>query len=56
MQSGKTPPPNECPVYDIEQYDGEVPVMLRLWGKVEHPFIAIAPRFTLAPDRALSMG
>ena len=30
------------------------------WGKAEHPFIKIVPRFTLAgvvaPDRALSMG
>ena len=24
--------PNECPVYDAKQSDGEVPVMLELWG------------------------
>ena len=23
---------NECPAYDTKQSDGEVPVMLRLWG------------------------
>ena len=34
--------PNECPRYDTKQSDGEVPVMLGLWG------IAIAPRSTLA--------
>ena len=42
---------NECPGYDTKQSDGEVPVMLGLWGNAEHPFIAIAPRSTL-----LSMG
>ena len=25
-------PHNECPGYDIKQYDGEVLVMLELWG------------------------
>ena len=25
-------PPHECPVYDTEQSDGEVPVILGLWG------------------------
>ena len=24
--------PNECPRYDTKQSDGEVPVMLELWG------------------------
>ena len=37
--------PNECPVYDTKQSGGEVPVMLE---NVEHSFIAIAPKFTLA--------
>ena len=23
--------PNECPIYDTKQSDGEVPVMLELW-------------------------
>ena len=27
-----TPLPNECPGYDTKQSDGEVPVMLELWG------------------------
>ena len=39
---------NECPGYDNKQSDGEAPVMLCLWGHVEYPFIAIAPRSTLA--------
>ena len=30
------------------QSDGEVPVMLELWGMQCAPFIVIAPRFTLA--------
>ncbi len=38
-------PPRECLGYDTKQSDGEVPVML---GNVEYPFIAIAPRSTLA--------
>ena len=25
-------PPNECPGYDTKQFDGNVPVMLELWG------------------------
>ena len=29
---GVRPPPNECPRYDTKQSDGEVPVMLELWG------------------------
>ena len=29
---GVRPPTNECPVYDTKQSDGEVPVMLELWG------------------------
>ena len=31
--TGKScPPSNECPRYDTKQSDGEVPVMLELWG------------------------
>ena len=26
--------PNECPVYDLKQSDGEAPVMRELWGMV----------------------
>ena len=29
---GVRPLPNECPEYDTKQSDGEVPVMLELWG------------------------
>ena len=32
LQRGKTHPPNECPGFDTKQFDGEVPVMLELWG------------------------
>ena len=31
LQRDKTLP-NECPGYDTKQSDGEVPVMLELWG------------------------
>ena len=41
-------PPNDCPGYDTKQSDGEVPAMLELMGNMEYPFIAIAPRSTLA--------
>ena len=30
--SGVKPPKNECPGYDTKQSDGEVPMMLGLWG------------------------
>ena len=43
LQKVKTPT-NECPRYDTKQSDGEVPAL----GNAEHPFIAIAPRPTLA--------
>ena len=36
------PAPNECPGYNIKQFDEEI------WGNVENPFIAIAPRSTLS--------
>ena len=35
-------------VYDTKQFDDEALVMLELWENVEYPFIAIAPRSTLA--------
>ena len=50
-------PRHDCLRYDTKQSDGEVPAMLELWGNVEYPFIAIAPRSRMvAPDRVLSMG
>ena len=36
--------PHECPGYETKQSDGEVPVMLELWGM---SFIPIAPRSIL---------
>ena len=49
-------PPNECPGYGTKQSDGEVPVMLKLWG-IQSTYFHIAPRSTLAwSDRILSMG
>ena len=33
---GKTPP-YECPAYDSKQSDGEVPVILELWGMRSTP-------------------
>ena len=39
---------NEWPGYDTKKSDGEVLIMMELWGFAEYPFIAIAPRFTLA--------
>ena len=52
-------PTNECPVYDTEQSDGEVPVMLELWGMWSTPSLLSLPGplwpGVVAPDRALSM-
>ena len=31
ISAGEEDFPNECPVYDIKQSDGEVPVMLELY-------------------------
>ena len=46
---------NVCPEYDTKQSDGEVPVLLELWGMCNTPLIAIALRSTLAgleaPDK-----
>ena len=61
LQRGKTPPPtNECPGNDTKQSDGEVPVILELWGMWSTPSLPLLPGpFWLgmvAPDRALFMG
>ncbi len=38
LKSIEVPPPhNECPGYDTKQFDGEVPVMLELWGMRRTP-------------------
>ena len=51
---------NECPDYDTKQSDGEVPVMLRLWGMRSTPSLTLLPDPVwpgmVAPDRALSIG
>ena len=56
----KVRPPNECPEYDTKQSDGEVPVMLGLWGMQNTPSLPLFPGTlwpgVVAPDRALSMG
>ena len=51
---------NECSVYDIKQSDGEIPVMLKLWGlqcTLSLPSLP-GPLWpgVVAPDRVLSMG
>ena len=52
--------PNECPGYDIKQYDSEIPVMLELWGIQSVPSLPFLPGppwpGIIAPDRVLSMG
>ena len=40
---GKDPNPNECPRYDTKQSDGEVPVMLELWGIWSTPSWSLLP-------------
>ena len=37
------PQPNECPRYDTKQSDGEVPVMLGLWGMQTTPLLSLLP-------------
>ena len=59
LQRGKTPP-YEYPGYDTKQSDGEVPLMLELWGMWSTPSLPLPPSPLWpemeAPDRALSMG
>ena len=48
-------PPNECPVYETKQSDGEVPVMLELWGMQSTPSLPLLPGslwpVMVAPDK-----
>ena len=57
---GVKPSPNECPGYGTKQSDGEVPVMLELWGNRSTLSLASlqGPLWpgVVAPDRPLSMG
>ena len=59
LQKGKTPA-NEYPGYDTKQSNGEIPVMLELWGMQSTPFLLSLPGTLwpggVAPDRVLSMG
>ena len=59
MQRGKSFP-NENPRYDIKRSDGDVPVMLGLWGMQSTPSLTLLPGplcpGMVAPDRDLSMG
>ena len=51
---------NDGPWYDTQQSNGEIPVMLELWGMQSTPSLPLVPGplwpGTVAPDRALSMG
>ena len=51
--------PNECPVYDIQQSDGEDPVMPELWGMRSTISLISIPGplwpGEVAPDSVLSM-
>ena len=53
------PLPNEYPGYDPKQSDGEVPVMLELWGMQNTPLLQSLPGplwlEVVAPDRVRSM-
>ena len=55
----RPPSSNECPGYDIKS-DGEVPVVLELWGSRSIPSLQLLPGplwpGVVAPDRVLSMG
>ena len=52
-------PPKECPGYDTKQSDGEVPVMLELWGMRSTLSLPSLPGplwpGVVAPDRVISM-
>ena len=54
------PPSNECPVYDINQSDGEAAIMLDLWGMQSTSSFPSLPGplcpGVVAPDRVPSMG
>ena len=57
---GVRPTPNEFTGYDTKQSDGEVPVMLKLWGMWSTPSLPLLPgpfwSGVAAPDRSLSIG
>ena len=51
--------PNECPVYDTKQSDGEAPVMQELWGMRSTPLLPSVPGllypWVVASNRVLYM-
>ena len=53
-------PLNKCPGYDSKQSDGEIPVMLELWGMGSTPSLPLlsGPLWSevVVPNRILSMG
>ena len=55
LSRGVRPPPNECPGYDTKQSDGEVLVMLELWGMRSIPLLPSLPGplwpGAVAPDK-----
>ena len=57
---GVRPTPNECPGYDTKLSDGEVPVMLELWGMWSILSFPLLPGRlwpgVVAPDRVLFRG
>ena len=57
---GFNPTPNECPVYDTKQSDGEFPVMLEFWGIQSTPSLPSLPDplwpGVVSSDRVRSMG
>ena len=60
LSRGVMPTPNNSPTYDTKKSDGEVPVMLELWGVRSIPSLPSLPgplwAEMVALDRALSMG
>ena len=59
LQRVKTTPYNQYPGYDTKQSNGEVPVMLELWGMRCTPSLLLLPGplwpGVVAPDRVLSL-
>ena len=60
LQRGKNPLLNKCPGYDTKQSDGDVPVMLELWGMQSTTSLPSLPSplgsGVVVPNRFLSMG
>ena len=57
IRGGVRHPHNKCPGYDTKQSDGEVPVMLGLWGIRNTPSFPLLPGLLwpggVAPDFVL---